>query len=777
MIAAVAVMVSAGFTACGKKSSASEDPKAAKDYVFKYEDIAFDLGNSGEEQTYYDILSIGTDGNKVVATASTYDYATGENICYLIDIDTASKTTSKKNLELPKVNHDDIEYDPETDSVYDNCYLGNMQIIDGTLIGTCDNSFSVSNENDYYSKELMIVCGWSMDGQIIWSTDLNEALKADYAHVQDLCSDGTNLYAVVNGNYQGGANLNDVVVFDKTGNILKVLELDTNLSYSKIIGVGNGKILAFYYDNEDYNNKAAYMDPATGKIGESVVIPDTVLANGYSCMTAGFDTDVIFSNNQGIYKFNVGDTEAVKIMDPINSDLNGYNVSRFVFTDKDHFIGSYSNIDTYNTSIASFSYVDPSTIPDKKVISIAVYYLDSTVRKRVVDFNKTSENYRITIKDYSQYATPDDYQAGLTKLNNDILAGDVPTVLYFAPYNNIDYSSFAKKGLLVEIDDLIKKDEELSGYKYLDNVFEAYAINGKHYMLVPSFSYQTFMTSTDRAAGRSSLTIQEFIDICKNAGPESKPLEYVTQSGMLNTFMSFDGKEFIDPTTGKCDLASEDFANMIDYIATLPQEQTYDEDYTDYYDLYRSGKILFSNIYLYDLNSYQYQRYNLYDGKSTLIGFATREGQPGIIASSGATFTLTNSANLDGAWEFVRYYLTPEYQNSINYDIPVLESAFDAWSVKGMEKPFWEDENGIKNYYDNYYYVDGVENIVPTMTQEDVDYIKNIIKSCTKSSYQNEQILSIIEEEASACFAKQKSAEDVCNIIQSRVQLYINENN
>ena len=168
----------------------------------------------------------------------------------------------------------------------------------------------------------------------------------------------------------------------------------------------------------------------------------------------------------------------------------------------------------------------------------------------------------------------------------------------------------------------------------------------------------------------------------------------------------------------------------------------------------------------------------MYFGDGTVVGFPTKENQPGIISSSGLSFTITNSKNIDGAWEFARYYLTPEYQESMGtYAIPVLQSAFDAWLAKGMERPYWEDENGIKNYYDNTYTVDGIDKVIPVMTQEDVDHLRDIITSCTKSSYNNEQIMSIIEEECSACFAGQKTAADVCAIIQSRVQLYINENN
>ena len=48
------------------------------------------------------------------------------------------------------------------------------------------------------------------------------------------------------------------------------------------------------------------------------------------------------------------------------------------------------------------------------------------MRDMVAKFNKTNTEYRMKVTDYSQYATNDDYTAGITKLNTEIIAGKVP---------------------------------------------------------------------------------------------------------------------------------------------------------------------------------------------------------------------------------------------------------------------------------------------------------------------------------------------------------------
>ena len=51
-----------------------------------------------------------------------------------------------------------------------------------------------------------------------------------------------------------------------------------------------------------------------------------------------------------------------------------------------------------------------------------------------------------------------------------------------------------------------------------------------------------------------------------------------------------------------------------------------------------------------------------------------------------------------------------------------------------------------------------------------------IIYSLNKRSYYNQNIINIVNEEAASYFEGQKSAKEVAQIIQSRVQIYVDEN-
>ena len=685
------------------------------------------------------------------------------------------EATEQSEISTEDVITEEDDYDFNDTYWWENNYFNRFLLLDECIVGVMeyDYNYSYNGESGYTTK--MLVCGWGYDGSCLWDVDLNEELASENVYANFMFHVDNEVIIYTENYSETAGNSNKVVYIGNTGTVYQKKDIPSgSVTVTNVITLKDGKAVAFYYDN-NYNSGCAYFDTNTLTVGEKLTVPSVLINSGYN-VQPGIDSDFIFSNNYGLYTVNIGDEEAKEYMNCINSDLDGYAVNYFAMIDSETFIGAYSDSD-YNSCLAFFKHVDPSTIPDKKVISMAVYWVSGDVRKRVIDFNKTNSEYRIVITDYSQYATDEDWNAGYTRLNNDILSGKVPDIIY-ADEGTLDLASYAKKGLLVDVDELIANDEELSKNSYLTNVFDAFAVGGKHYKIIPSFSYTGYMAGKRFVGDKNSWTISECIEFMKNAPAGTSLVEYPTRDAFINSVMSIDGSEFIDVETGKCDFQSDDFINALEYASKLPTDSEWNEEdyYEDYALKFRSGKVILFNTSIYNLQDIQMTNYQYFDGEGVLIGFPSRTGESGIISCSTTPCVIAKGACTEGAWEFERYYLTQEYQDTLQYDIPVLESSFDKWAAKGLERPYWEDENGNKNYYDNTYYVDGVEYTVPVMTQQEVDYYVNIIKNCRKTWYNNQQITSIIEEEASACFSGQKSAAEVAGIIQSRVQLYINEN-
>ena len=66
-------------------------------------------------------------------------------------------------------------------------------------------------------------------------------------------------------------------------------------------------------------------------------------------------------------------------------------------------------------------------------------------------------------------------------------------------------------------------------------------------------------------------------------------------------------------------------------------------------------------------------------------------------------------------------------------------------------------------------------NIDPMTEQEAEEFVEELY-TFSQPYKTDEALFDIIQEEAAAYFTGQKSAQDVASIIQSRAQLYVNEN-
>ncbi|MBQ7498407.1 MAG: hypothetical protein IJU00_11340, partial [Selenomonas sp.] len=86
------------------------------------------------------------------------------------------------------------------------------------------------------------------------------------------------------------------------------------------------------------------------------------------------------------------------------------------------------------------------------------------------------------------------------------------------------------------------------------------------------------------------------------------------------------------------------------------------------------------------------------------------------------------------------------------------------------------DENGKEQVVKESYWLDGKEVEVDPPTQADIDAFIEVLGTADSLVNYNESITNIVLEEASGYFDGQKSAEAVAKVIQSKVQIYVNEN-
>lgn len=662
----------------------------------------------------------------------------------------------------------------EKDATMQTGWIGSWSVMDdGSVIGINEswNEDLSDPENPIYETKYILM-KWDDNGALKWNVDISGD-NGEYIYAQKILQYKGNT-VLITGDSQ-------VLTFDNDGKELSRKEIagaDMN-NAGQIIVREDGKAMQITYNNEYTKIYVSELDLETCQMKEKVELPGNIANYG---LYPGKNTDFILNNSTGIYTYNIGDAEPVKIMDFVNSDLNTYSLENVTFINDKQFIANYNDTTTWTNHVAKFTYVDPATIPDKIAIVLGCNYLNGDIKKDVIDFNKSNTKYRITIKDYSIYSTAEDYMKSYTQINNDIISGNMPDIMVLD--TTLDITSWVNKGLLVDVGEMITKDEELSKLTYLENIWDAFAVNGKRYMIIPSFTVNTMIARKDMVGGRNGWTMTEFQQFMATLPDDVKPFgDDILRDNMMYYIMQYCGSDFVDAATGKCNFDSPEFISMLEFANTLPKE--FSEDYWENVDwmamesMYRDKKAVIMNGYIMDIKSLVYNIHGTLGGEANFIGFPGIEGNSSVVIPSSNMFAISaKSANIDGAWEFVRTYLTEEYQKSdAIYEMPVLKSVFEEKAYEATKKPYYIDpETDEKVEYDDYYWINDEQIVLEPFTEKEVNDICNFIYSLNKRSYYNQNIINIVNEEAGSFFEGQKSAREVAQIIQSRVQIYVDEN-
>ena len=130
----------------------------------------------------------------------------------------------------------------------------------------------------------------------------------------------------------------------------------------------------------------------------------------------------------------------------------------------------------------------------------------------------------------------------------------------------------------------------------------------------------------------------------------------------------------------------------------------------------------------------------------------------------------------DAAWEFMKSFYDDDYQNKLQRDFPIKKSALEQVAAKAQERPYYTNSKGEEVYTGDILGIGNEEYQLDELSKEETETVIDFISSVTDVTTNEIQIENIITEEAGAYYENQKSAEEVADIIQSRVSLYLSEN-
>lgn len=756
--------------------------------------------------------SVGIQGEEITNTdpdtGETWSYYNTRLAMLTIDPDTGV-CTELTNLELPQV--------PEGAEGSVDCYnmIGSD---DGTLwmlVNVYATQYELPDDFDpntdskwnYPSTDIngSYLMHIAADGSTIASLDLSDTNNEDN---EDGMSGNLSSFAVDAAGNLYVSDYNNIYVLDAEGNVQ--FKLDGSQYNGSLYRLNAQQVGVMWYNYTDDVNASdengqyfVPIDLETKDWGEKVKLPSNV----WSIFPGDDAYDFYYAYNNNIYGYAAKTDTKDKLVDWLACDVDTNNMSGYAMLSDSRVAALMQDWSTDPTTyqLIVLHRVDASEIKEKKVLTLACMYLDWNLRSMIVEYNKTNDEYRINVVDYSEYATDDDYNAGVTKLTTEIISGSVPDIFLTS---NLPIDKYAAKGVIADLNTFMDGGNGLSRDYFVPQVMSALEKDGKLYELPTSFSVQTAYALSsiasqydtwNVAAVQDAMTqLQEGATVFSNGW---------TKNTALSNCLSRNLSAFVDWTTGKCEFDSEAFQQLLAFCNSFPAE-TSDGDgaiaYASSADIaiddamwesdatrITNGKQLMSTTGMYSFDSYIWNVYAIRD-KITFTGYPTEDG-------SGSSFELQMPMAIssvtkypDAAWDFVCSIIKKMNtidENNYYYGFPISQAAFDAEMTDIMTEQYQLDENGeqvdwdgdgepdkaIRGSYETMENGETVYKDVYALTQEDIDQILGVINN-THSVYDYDQeILDIITDEVAAYFAGDKDVQTTANMIQSRVNLYVQE--
>lgn len=602
---------------------------------------------------------------------------------------------------------------------------------------------------------------------------LSKALGENYLYIDSLAeADGGNILI---------SSGNAIFIIDDRGDILGTMSKNgVDIRLSGLVKAGDGKVYAMYSvlnESGSPDIKLAEIDDAGQTFGTEYPLTEwgTVLDG-----TGGYD--LLITKDSGLFGYDIETGETEMIVNWIKSGIDISDIDTdmgiTILPDGRIFCVTRDNA-SYNMEMDLLSKIPPEEVPDKSLVKLYTLNLDSDVRRQITEFNRSSTLYEIEMTDFLAQGT--DFDSALTRMNNEMTAGNIPDILVIRGTVPID--SYISKGLLADLYGFMDRDDNFDRGDYLQNIFEAYERDGKLFEAAPMFSVSTVAAKTSKVGTTQGWTMDEFIDFSNKSSGGSPGMGLFdsvssTKRNMLSVFITYNLGSYMDMTTGECSFDGKDFMKLLEFCDRFPKESGVSKSDSDYWNEtgsgYRNDSILLSDEQVYNFSSIKRLEQGQFGEKVTFKGFPS-ENSSGSALSSPFTLAVTSkAANPDGAWEFVKHFYSDKFQDIYStkdsYYFPVKISSLDKQAEAAKI-----NENDIPGR-ENMYFTGESMILLDENTDEDNKKVMDLIKSVNTVRRYDSYVYDIVTEEAEAYFEGQKSAQEVADIIQNRVSNYIAEN-
>lgn len=536
--------------------------------------------------------------------------------------------------------------------------------------------------------------------------------------------------------------------------------------HSGMVLLENGTVLCNGYRSNGVNMEFATIDIEEKKFEkvDNIKIPGFVIG-----LFPGFgDYDFCYASTSGIYGYDIEGQVRMGILDFMGTGIEFGDSFRMISMGDGRFLGTPTKEGDGSCSFVIYTKQETSKEDERTEICYGTIGIEEEVKAAVMEFNKNNENYRIVIKDYFEEENP------VTKMNLDIAAGNVPDIIDLAACNADEYIS---KGLVEDLAPYLEEDPEIGADDFIPSLLEALKTDGKIYYIASGFLLSTLVGRISDVGTGTGWTFEEFNDLLAGKPDDVRPFPSDNQVDILAALLDVGESDYIDWQAGTCSFDSENYKNILKIAKERGVDSEYDyEENDDEAEEIMDGKVLFNTGFV-DLNELQIYDF-LYGGDYNFIGYPNSERDGSYYYFPMQMGIYSKSDNKDGAWEFVRTFLTKEYQGTVmsEANAPTRQDCFDLMIEGAMAEKEYVNAVGKEVHpRDRECYIGGSSIKLGPLSQEQADAYVNLVKHTRKVGYFDDAVTEILLEEAQNYFSGKYSLDKAVKYTQNRVSTYVNE--
>jgi len=410
-------------------------------------------------------------------------------------------------------------------------------------------------------------------------------------------------------------------------------------------------------------------------------------------------------------------------------------------------------------------------------------YLDTAVKK----FEELHPGVSVAVKEYTsstsekgegvRAADPGDIEKYVTAMNTQLMSGQGSDIILL---NDLPYQTYADKNLLVDLGELMQSDQSFDRGKYYQNIFKALEYKDKLYGLPVNIGID--MIAADKTLLADSQvqiddsnwdwndfvkTAEKVINDNQNGGTrEIYALAGMDEKRLIETLVKENYDSLVDPEKRTANFTGPEFLDLLSLSKYLIDHQLVNTDtaQTNIMDMASRGKLVFNFTSLRGFWDLQVAKAIFSEGVQLLK-------PPGkVFFSTDSMYGISSkSPNQELAWEFLKFLVSDDMMTQggmpVNKSVlPQIAQNFTQTIQKRGGKMIIKDDG-----------IPGQSITLQPPTQEDVDYMENLLSQANVYIGTDQKIISIVQEETAAFFTGQKTAETTAQLIQDRVSTYLNE--